>query len=64
MDPYELEASLVYRASSRTAKATDRNPFLKQQQTNKQTNKQTKRLGMLVYDSNPSSQEVEASGSL
>jgi hypothetical protein len=34
----EFEASLVYRVSSKTARATQRNPVLKQ--TNKQTNKQ------------------------
>jgi hypothetical protein len=34
----EFEASLVYKVSSRTAKATQRNPVSK---TNKQTNKQT-----------------------
>jgi hypothetical protein len=34
----EFEASLVYRVSSRTARATQRNPV----STNKQTNKQTK----------------------
>jgi hypothetical protein len=33
----EFEASLVYRVSSRTARATQRN--LSQKQTNKQTNK-------------------------
>jgi hypothetical protein len=37
----EFEASLVYRVSSRTARATQRNPVLKNQPT-KQTNKQTK----------------------
>jgi uncharacterized protein (DUF2252 family) len=37
----ELKASLVYRVSSRTARATQRNPVSKKQ-TNKQTNKQTK----------------------
>jgi hypothetical protein len=47
----ELEASLVYKVNSRTARATQRNPVLKQQQQqqqqqptknkNKQTNKQT-----------------------
>jgi hypothetical protein len=36
----EFEASLAYKVSYRTAKATQRNPVLKQ--TNKQTNKQTK----------------------
>jgi hypothetical protein len=52
----EFEASLVYRVSSRAAKATQRNPVpknkkqnqtknkqKKQQQNNKQTNKQTKK---------------------
>ena len=32
----EFEASLVYRVSSRTATATQRNPVLKNKQTNKQ----------------------------
>ena len=36
----ELEVSLIYRASSRTAKAIQRNPVSKNQKT-KQTNKQT-----------------------
>jgi hypothetical protein len=38
----EFEASLVYRVSSRTARAIQRNPVLKkqQQQQQKQTNKQ------------------------
>jgi hypothetical protein len=36
----EFEASLVYKVSSRTAMATQRNPVLKKQ--NKQTNKKTK----------------------
>jgi hypothetical protein len=35
----EFKDSLVYRLSSRTARATQRNPVSK---TNKQTNKQTK----------------------
>jgi hypothetical protein len=39
----ELEASLVYRVSSRTARATQRNPVSKNKQTNKkQTNKRKK----------------------
>ena len=38
----EFEASLVYRVSSRTTKATQRNPVLKNK--NKQTNKQKSRL--------------------
>jgi hypothetical protein len=37
----EFKASLVYRVSSRTAKATQRNPVSKNKQTNKQTNKKT-----------------------
>jgi hypothetical protein len=38
----EFEASLVYRVSSRTARATQRNPVSKNQKNkNKQTNKQT-----------------------
>jgi hypothetical protein len=36
----EFEANLVYRVSSRTARATQRNPVSKNKQTNKQTNKQ------------------------
>jgi hypothetical protein len=36
----EFEASLLYKVSSRTARATQRNPVSKQ--TNKQTNKQNK----------------------
>ena len=43
----EIEASLVYSMSSRTAKAIQRNPVSKKNQTkpnpNKQTNKQTKK---------------------
>jgi hypothetical protein len=38
----EFEASLVYRVSSRRARATQRNPVSKNKQTNKQTNKNTK----------------------
>jgi hypothetical protein len=37
----EFKASLVYRVSSRAARATQRNPVSKNIQTNKQTNKQT-----------------------
>jgi hypothetical protein len=36
----EFKASMVYRVSSRTARATQRNPILKKTKTNK-TNKQT-----------------------
>jgi hypothetical protein len=35
----EFEASLVYKVSSRTARAIQRNPVSKNKQTNKQTNK-------------------------
>jgi hypothetical protein len=41
----EFEASLVYKVSSRTARATKRNPVLKNKQTNKQTKKKKKHLG-------------------
>ena len=37
----EFKASLVYKVSSRTARATQRNPVSKNQKTNKQTNKET-----------------------
>jgi hypothetical protein len=39
----EFEASLVYRVSSRTPRATQRNPVLKNKQTNKQNKKRKKR---------------------
>jgi hypothetical protein len=42
----EFEASLVYRVSSRTARATQRNPVSKNK--NKQTNKQTSQAGHKV----------------
>jgi hypothetical protein len=38
----EFEASLIYRVSSRTARATQRNPVLKKQ-TNKQKRKERKK---------------------
>jgi hypothetical protein len=43
---YEFEASLVYKVSSRTARATQRNPVSKNKnkQTNKQTNKKSSRM--------------------
>jgi hypothetical protein len=59
--------------SSRTARATQRNPVSKNKQTNKQTNKQNKttttkdgvfQLGMEAHTFNPSTWEVEAGGSL
>jgi hypothetical protein len=44
----EFEASLVYRVSSRTARATQRNPVSKKQNKTKQkqTNKQAKEVKM------------------
>jgi hypothetical protein len=52
----EFEASLVYRVSSRTAKAIQRNPVskTKQNKTNKQTNKHCHlRPGVLARVFNP-----------
>jgi hypothetical protein len=46
----EFEASLVYRMSSRTARAVQRNPVSKQNKTNKQTNKQKKTLTILLVN--------------
>jgi hypothetical protein len=43
----EFEASLVYKVSSRTARATQRKPVLKNKQTNKQTKKKTKPQDLL-----------------
>ena len=40
----EFKASLLYRASSRIARATQRNPVSKQKTNNKAKNKQTKRV--------------------
>jgi hypothetical protein len=37
----EFKASLVYKVSSRTARAIQRNPVSKKKNPNKQTNKQT-----------------------
>jgi hypothetical protein len=39
----EFKASLVYKVSSRTARATQRNPVSKKQKTNKQTNNKKKK---------------------
>ena len=48
----EFKDSLVYRVSSRTARATQRNPVSKKQKTKnkKQTNKQPLELGMVAQD--------------
>jgi hypothetical protein len=43
----EFEASLVYKVSSRTARAIQRNPVSKNKQTNKQTNKQQNPYAMI-----------------
>ena len=43
MDLCKSEASLVYRVSSRTARATQRNPVLKNQKKKKNKNKKTKK---------------------
>jgi hypothetical protein len=40
----EFEASLVYRVSSRTARATQRNPVSKKQIKNKNKNKKIKHI--------------------
>jgi hypothetical protein len=52
----EFEASLVYRVSSRTARATQRNPV----STNKQTNKQTKNKQTNKQTKNPKTVAFEA----
>jgi hypothetical protein len=49
-DISEFEASLVYRVSSRTAKATQRNPVLKTKQ-NKKTKTNKQKIELLGYDS-------------
>ena len=40
---WEFEASLVYRVSSRTARATKRNPVSKKKRKKKTENKKTKK---------------------
>jgi hypothetical protein len=49
----EFDASLVYRVSSRTARATQRNPVSKNQETNKQTNKNKKTVRSKVSQGAP-----------
>jgi hypothetical protein len=44
----EFEASLVYKVSSRTARATQRNPVSKNKQTKKQTKTKTKRKEKMI----------------
>ena len=54
---FKFESSLVYRVSSRTAKATQRNPVSK--------NQTTKKEGLVMTQTfNPSTLEEETSGSL
>jgi hypothetical protein len=63
----EFEASLVYKVSSRTARATQRNPVSKKQkQTNKKKLKKKLELDrtVLAYTFNPRTQEAEESRSL
>jgi hypothetical protein len=48
----EFEASLVYKVSSRTARAIQRNPVLKNKNKNKQTNKKG-RWEMTIFYSFP-----------
>jgi hypothetical protein len=48
MDLCEFEVSLFYRASSRTARATQKNPVLKQTKPNQKENKsKSKAYGVL-----------------
>jgi hypothetical protein len=63
----EFEASLVYKVSSRTARATQRNPVSKK--TNKKANKQKMKVGvgcqvMVTHTFNTSTQETEVGRSL
>ena len=56
----EFYANLFYRASSRTARVTQRNPVSKQNQTNqkqKQTNKKTKYKTLVNWGQNHSEQK-------
>jgi hypothetical protein len=55
-EDHEFEASLVYRVSSRTARATQRNPVSKK--------KQKTRPGVVAHTFNPSTREAEAGGFL
>jgi hypothetical protein len=46
----EFEASLEYRVSSRTARATQRNPVAKKQKTKKQTKKKKMESSSMFMD--------------
>jgi hypothetical protein len=48
----KFEASLVYRVSSRTAKATQRNPVSKKQKTGKKE-KRKEKFGLYILDFSP-----------
>jgi hypothetical protein len=56
----EFEASLVYRVSSRTARATQRNPVSKKQ-TNKQKRKHTytRKLNNVLFNDNSVKEEIK-----
>jgi hypothetical protein len=45
----EFKASLVYRVSSKTARAIQRNPVSKNKNKNKQTNKRIRDRGKVEY---------------
>jgi hypothetical protein len=69
----ELEASLVYKVSSRTARAIQRNPVLKNKNKTKTKNKNKNNqkgiagllvVGIVPLGFNPSTEEAEARGSL
>jgi hypothetical protein len=54
----EFEASLVYRVSSRTARAAQRNPVLKKQKTKSKKQKTKKQLDMYFTISNMESHDI------
>lgn len=58
----EFEASLVYKASSRTASYTERHCLGKQNETNKQTKNQKKYLESQNEDSHQEKQMVTNAG--
>jgi hypothetical protein len=49
----EFEASLVYRVSSRTAKATHRNPVLKNQKKKEKKEKEKKKKDEVITATSP-----------
>ena len=48
-DPYELKANLVYKSSSRTARATQRNPLSKQNKAKPKKTKKKEERGRAVW---------------